>query len=128
MVVDVAATSATVVWVIPAIIYTAEYYSVQYGVIEDMLDQSSSSISSGSDITIVDQMYNITLQNLHPDYTYYYQVTAVNTLFSTSTEVFSFQTPEAGKSHRSTIHVLSNSYCILLLQLPADLHRTSPSP
>ena len=98
MATNVAATSATVVWNIPAIIYTAESYSVQYGVEENMLDQSTNSISSGSDTTIVDQTYNITLQNLHPDYTYYYQVTAVNTLFSTSTEVFSFQTPEAGKS------------------------------
>ena len=89
-------TSATITWVIPAILYTPEDYYVEYGLDNTMPDQRSDSLTSGSNTSIVDQTYTITLQNLHPAYTYFFVVTAENTVSPTSTEVFMFSTLEAG--------------------------------
>ena len=89
-------TSATITWVIPEILYTPEDYYVEYGLNNIMPDERSDSLPSGSNTSIVDQTYTITLQNLHPAYTYFFVVTAENTVSPKSTEVFMFSTLEAG--------------------------------
>ena len=101
---DITATSANISWTIPEILYDEEMYYVQYGLQNTTLDQTSSIISSGPVMDITNAMYTVTLQNLHPYYTYYFVVTAMNSIAPKSTEVFWFTTLEAGKidSHHDT--------------------------
>ena len=91
-------TSATISWTIPEILYTEETYYVVYGLTNLTLDQTSESISSGSDVTVTDMVYTITLDNLHPYYTYYFVVTSENSIAPRSTEIYMFTTLEAGNS------------------------------
>ena len=89
-------TTVTISWTIPVILYGEEEYYVEYGLESDVLDQRSASQFSGSDTDITDVIYTITLQNLHPYYTYYFVVTSENTIAPKSTDVFMFTTLEAG--------------------------------
>ena len=93
---NVTATSATILWTIPEILYSEEEYYVEYGLQNTSFDQTSSSLFSGADLTVTDVMYNITLLDLHPAYTYYFVVTSLNTVSPKSTDVFMFTTLEAG--------------------------------
>lgn len=89
------ATSAVISWTIPEILYTEEDYYVEYG--DDItLELRTASQSSGSDMELTNQMYNITLQNLQPNYMYYFVVTAENTVSPKSTDIFTFMTSEDG--------------------------------
>ena len=95
-VVHLTATTATISWTIPEILNGEEEYYVRFGLQSDILDQRSESLFSGSDTTITDTIYSITLQNLHPDYTYYFVVTSQNQVSPKSTSIFMFTTAEAG--------------------------------
>lgn len=95
---EITATSANISWTIPEILYDEEIYYVQYGLQNTTLNQISSVISSGSDLDITNAMYTITLQDLHPYYTYYFVVTAMNSIAPKSTELLWFTTLEAGKT------------------------------
>ena len=88
------ATSATISWTIPSVLYTQEAYYVQYGLQSTVLDQTSA--FQFSDGETMDVTYTITLQNLHPYYTYYFAVTSENSVSPRSTGFFTFTTLEAG--------------------------------
>ena len=88
------ATSVAISWTIPEVLHTQEVYYVQYGLEFSLLDQNSTSQSSnGSD---TDVSYTITIEDLHPDNTYYFVVTSENTVAPKSTDISTFTTLEAG--------------------------------
>lgn len=93
-VVNVTTTSVTISWRIPTVLYQQEEYYVRYGLNDSMLEQRSSSQMSGDDITNI--IYNVTIENLHPDYTYFFVVTAENIIAAKNSELSAFTTLEAG--------------------------------
>lgn len=105
------ATTVTISWTIPAVLYTEEEYYVEYGLQSTILDQRSASQFSGSDTEVTDVMYTVTLQNLHPYYTYYFVVTSENEVSPKSTETFTFTTLEAGKLFGSDLFQ-TNIFCV----------------
>ena len=60
---------------------------MQYGTSEDGLNQNSSAIYSGNDITITSTTYVIELTGLRGNTTYYVQVVATNTVKRSNTSI-----------------------------------------
>jgi len=86
-------TEAVISWLAPAISYTAEDYTVLYGRNQSFLNYSSETVTGNRDISSVNQMYSIPLNELLSNTTYYYQVLATNTIGTNSSEVRAFETP-----------------------------------
>lgn len=81
-------------WLILAIAYTPENYTVMYG-IDPALLNSSSDVVVG--IKEKNQLYSATLTDLEPNTTYYYQVIARNSIGTNSSDVEMFLTPLPSK-------------------------------
>lgn len=74
------------------ITYTPETYYIEYGISPTMLDQRSVNRASGSDLTVMNQMYSVDLTGLSSNTTYYYRAVASNSFASTSSSLGSFVT------------------------------------
>lgn len=98
-VVHIASSSkqAEIQWLIPAINYTPENYTVIYGKDEALLNYSSDTVVGTSDIKETNQLYSITLENLEANTTYYYQVIARNSFGTNSSDVKMLITPLSSK-------------------------------
>ena len=70
-----------------------------YGIDEDSLDMMSNSISSSSDLSLLDQNYSTVLSGLSLGTTYYFQVVATFQSFQLESDVSSFTTLELGKEY-----------------------------
>ena len=86
------ATTATITWVVSSVAYSPEMYIVTYGVTNTDLDSMSEDVEGTQDITVTDVIFVITIGDLHPFRQYYYKIVAQNSLGSTQSGVYSFQT------------------------------------
>lgn len=84
---------AKVQWLIPAIIYTPESYTVIYGRDPVLLNVSSEVVIGTDKIKEINQIYSVSLRDLQPNTTYYYQVIATNSFGSVNSDVEKFITP-----------------------------------
>ena len=78
---------AEIQWLVPAIVYTPENYTIAYGKSQALLNYSSSVVVGSNNISRPNQIYSITLNNLEANATYYYQVIASNSVGTNSSEV-----------------------------------------
>ena len=76
----VTADYAVIEWLIPAIAYTPETYTVHYGPDEVQLNFTSDIVIGTRDITAKNQIYSTTVLDLQSNTTYYYQVVARNSV------------------------------------------------
>ena len=90
--------SANISWTVPYISQQQEY-TVYYGIDEDSLDMMSNSVSSSSDLSLLDQNYSTVLSGLSLGTTYYFQVVATFQSFQLESDVSSFTTLELGKEY-----------------------------
>ena len=67
-------------------------YYVAYGTSSTSLNERSSSIQSGGDLTLTNQIYSVIISGLLPNTTYYYQVVSSNSFTSTRSSLGSFVT------------------------------------
>ena len=88
--------TATVSWLIPFIESTRENYTVQYGSSSENLEFTTS-VSSGVNTSITDQMYSTTIAGLLYVTTYYFRITVTNDIGAVESDVLSFTTPEGGR-------------------------------
>ena len=96
MVISVTGSTAIITWTVPYVQLTSEIYTVFYGLSEDTLD-SSTSIPGSSDVTLLNQSYNIALTQLDALTTYFFQVQSENSELTSLTEIMQFQTTEGGE-------------------------------
>ena len=90
---NISDSSALIQWTVSSIAYTPETYVVEYGTSQDSLDMTSDPTHSGEDITVVNQMYSVTLTDLREKTTYYVHIVANNTAGrSTTSSVERFTT------------------------------------
>lgn len=94
---NITSTSAVIIWTVPSIIYTTEQYTVVYGLNPAFLDLMSSPVYSSPDLTLLNQTYLLTLNDLQPVSTYYYRIRSENTEDSSTTETLQFTTVEDGE-------------------------------
>ena len=88
---------ASIQWLVPAIAYTPENYTVIYGRDPTLLNYTSEVIVGTSIITSTNLMYSSTLSGLEPNTTYYYQVMARNSIGANSSNVQQVITPLPSK-------------------------------
>ena len=91
-------STATIEWRIPSITYTSETYYIEYGTSPTVLDRQSVSITSGSDLTLTNQLYSVDITELISNTTYYYRAVAANSFASTRSTLGSFITVSLRKS------------------------------
>lgn len=85
---------AEIHWLVPAINYTPENYTVIYGKDEALLNYSRSDTVVGTDdIKEINQFYSVTLEELEANTTYYYQVIARNSFGTNSSDIKTLKTP-----------------------------------
>ena len=89
------ATTAIVLWTVPAIVYTPETYIVSYssgGLKRQVL--MSDPVESGADFDAVNQVFFVELTGLEPNMAYNYQVISANTVGTVSSESHFLSTGE----------------------------------
>ena len=94
---DISDNTATVSWTVPSITEPQEYYLI-YGTSQDRLNLTSDRIRGHIDVSLVNETYSISLQNLESGTEYFVAVVALfgsTTLYS---ETVSFTTNEPGKT------------------------------
>ncbi len=79
------------------IAYTNETYVVNYGTDMSILNSMSEAVSSGSDFEATDLPFSVLITGLTANTVYHYQLVAINTFTSTSSDVMSFTTPDLSK-------------------------------
>lgn len=84
---------------ISSIAYTPETYVVRYGTNFEELNMTSEEQHSGSNIRILDTIYTTELSNLQPSVTYFYRITANNSVRTTSSNVRMFITKQCKHAH-----------------------------
>ena len=113
-VIDNTGLSVTIAWLVPYIASSAETYTIGYGISPDSLTLFTA-VSSGSNTSIVDQVYSRSLPGLAYTTTYYFQITVTNDVTGStgvSTEILSFTTAEGGtQSTRKNDLCVFNSEC-----------------
>ena len=87
MFINIKAHSVIIQWTVAYISYSPEMYLVQYGINREDLDQNSSVVYSGDDITITSKAYSVELSDLRDNTTYYVQVLATNTAQRSNTSI-----------------------------------------
>lgn len=85
-------STATIEWRIPTITYTPETYYVEYGTSPTSLNEQTSIIGSGSDLTLSNEIYSVVITGLLSNTTYYYRVVASNNFTSSRSTLGSFVT------------------------------------
>ena len=93
---DVAATSARISWTISSVAVARESYAVYYGIDMDDLKLASDTVNSRGE-TLTNQSYSVLLEDVTGVTTYYYKVISENEFSSSSTNIYSFTTPEGGQ-------------------------------
>lgn len=86
-------TSATVSFTIPFVVYDTEIYVISYGTSEG-LGMSSAPMTS---VDIANRQYEFVISGLLPYTTYYFQLSAENSISTTLSGIFSGTTLEQGK-------------------------------
>lgn len=107
-------STVNIEWRIPAISYTPETYHVEYGTSSTSLNLRSSSVQSGIDLTIANQIYSVVIRGLVSNTTYYYRVVASNSFSSTRSTLQSFDTVTLCMfALMLLLHIALLQYCML---------------
>ena len=87
--------SANISWIVQIIVNDTETYTVLYGT--DAMTLSNSRVIMGNtDLSIINEMFTVNISGLLPFTTYYYIISANNSVGTTNTSVMNFITDETG--------------------------------
>ena len=91
--VDLTHIGALIEWTVPAIVFSAETYTLLFSTTPDDLNTvMGGQLFSGTDVSVTNKLYSIKLDNLSPGTTYYYQLAIQNTVGTKLTDVLTFDT------------------------------------
>ena len=94
---DVRHNRATIQWTVSMIAYTPENYTVHFGTSPGSLSPFNQQRQSGDNFTATNFPFSLQLTGLSPGTRYYYQVVAMNSVGSTTSDEQSFTTTELRK-------------------------------
>ena len=89
-------SSANISWIVQIIVNDMESYTVLYGTNMSSLTNSSEVIFGSNDSSTINEMFTVNIDGLMPFTTYYFIVSANNSVNTTSTAVMNFTTDETG--------------------------------
>ena len=88
--------TAVIEWRVASIAFSPELYTLMYSTTPDDVNTIMTEPQfSGTDTTLTDRVYTVTLENLSPATTYYYRIKAENMVGVTLTDISSFNTRES---------------------------------
>ena len=88
--------SVNISWVIPAIVFDQENYTVQYGTDMTMLLSTSELVQGSNNRSTINGLFFVCITGLTPFTTYHYIIVATNSVGITRTSVMSSTTDETG--------------------------------
>ena len=86
--------SVLISWIVPSIVNGTETYTVQYGA--DMTLPNSRMVNGSTNLSAINEMFTVNITGLIPFTTYYYTITANNSVGNVTTSVMNFTTNETG--------------------------------
>ena len=94
-VISTSATTTTVLWTVPLIVYTPERYVVSYSTGDSTRQVlMSDPVESGADFDAVNQVFLVELTGLEPTTAYNYQVISKNSVGTNASELHFLTTGE----------------------------------
>ena len=103
--------SVNISWIVINVTFGTEVYSVQYGTEMTMLLSFSEVVEGNTDTSVINEMFSVNITGLIPFTTYYYIVTATNTIGSANTSVVNFTTDETGIFSAYVLHAYEIIVC-----------------
>ena len=89
-------TSVNISWTVQSIVYDMEQYVVYYDTDSITLTSATEVIMGNSDLNTLNELFSVYIDGLTPFTTYFYIISATNTVGTTYTTVMSFMTNETG--------------------------------
>ena len=122
---NITTVEAVVSWIIPRFT-TPEMYYIQYGYEENVLDMTTTSVSSPTDTSLVNQTYSIMLQGLSDGTMYFLRVVAVyDDIADRFSDLTSFRTYEEGSIETPLYLYACVCVCVCVLFVYAMFHLQS---
>ena len=91
-VVNVSSSSATIEWTVALISYTPEQYMVQFGLRENMLNETSTTVNGNRNVSVMNETHTLVINDLHSGTTYYFRVISRNTFGSAQSNLATLTT------------------------------------
>ena len=89
---NVSSSSVIIQWTVHLISYTPEQYMIRYGLVFNILDQTSTTVNGNRDVSVANETQVLVVDSLLPETTYYFRVIARNVFGSTQSEIGTFTT------------------------------------
>ena len=89
---NVSSNSAIIQWTVPLILYTPEQYMVQFGLRQNMLNETSTTVDGNQNISVVNETHTLVVDDLHSGTIYYFRVIARNGHGSVQSSLGTFMT------------------------------------
>ena len=86
---NVSSNSAIIQWTVPLILYTPEQYMVQFGLRQNLLNETSTTVDGNQNIY---ETHTLVVDDLHSGTTYYFRVIARNGHGSVQSSLGTFMT------------------------------------
>ena len=110
--VTTAVYSVNISWIVRIIVNDMESYTVFYGTDVMSLTNSSEVIMGNADLSTIRGMFSVNIDDLMPFTTYYFIVSANNSVNTTNTAVMNFTTDETGTV---SLLILCSNYSVALI-------------
>ena len=110
--VTTAVYSVNISWIVRIIVNDMESYTVFYGTDVMSLTNSSEVIMGNADLSTIRGMFSVNIDDLMPFTTYYFIVSANNSVNTTNTAVMNFTTDETGTVN---LLILCSNYSVALI-------------
>ena len=97
---NVSSNSAIIQWTVPLISYTPEQYMVHFGLRQNLLNETSTTVDGNQNISVVNETHTLVVDDLHSGTIYYFRVIARNGYGSVQSSLGTFMTlpKQQGKS------------------------------
>ena len=89
---NVSSSSAIIQWTVALISYTPEQYMVQFGLRQNMLNETSTTVDGNQNISVINETHTLVVDDLHSGTTYYFRVIARNGYGSVQSTLGTFMT------------------------------------
>ena len=89
---DVSSSSAAIQWTVRLITYTPEEYMIHYGLSQDMLHLTSTTVQGNMNVSVVYETHSLIVNDLLPETTYHFRVVARNAFGSARSGIGTFAT------------------------------------
>ena len=89
---NVSSSFTIIKWTVPLISYTPEQYMIQFGLVLNILNQTSTTVNGNRNLSVVNETHVLVVNGLLPETIYYFRVIARNAFGSRQSDIGTFTT------------------------------------